>query len=285
MEANTTVSTEATVQTQPDASPSTFLTGAEIPQDLIGDTMITEAPAGVIGQLPEDLQNEPSLRGFDSVDKLAKSYVNLVKKLGVPSEQLLRLPSEDADEESWNDIYTRLGRPEGPEGYDLPDAEGMDQFRQMAHSMGLTQRQAERMLSTYQTAKEQQSSNDDTEYSEMMQGFRDQITQEWGEKLPENLHLAQRAFNKFGDKDLLNFLNETGLGNHPSLLKAFHRIALEFGDDVVNDSSSDFMQVQDAKNEIQRLRDNESFMKRYWSGDPDAVGRLDRLYRSIPDEN
>ena len=32
------------------------------------------------GSLPEGLRAEPSLQTFDSVDKLAKSYVNAVKK-------------------------------------------------------------------------------------------------------------------------------------------------------------------------------------------------------------
>ena len=41
--------------------------------------------------LPEDLANEPSLRSFDDVSKLAKSYVHLVKRLGAPPEQIVRL--------------------------------------------------------------------------------------------------------------------------------------------------------------------------------------------------
>ena len=57
-------------------------------------------------QMPDGLAHEPSLQNFDTVDKLAKSYVNLVKKMGVPAEQLLRLPEAG---QPMDDVYNALG--------------------------------------------------------------------------------------------------------------------------------------------------------------------------------
>ena len=60
--------------------------------------------------LPEDLANEPSLRNFDDVSKLAKSYVHLVKMRGVPEDQLVKLPSDG----NYDEVYNKLGRPADP---------------------------------------------------------------------------------------------------------------------------------------------------------------------------
>jgi len=65
-------------------------------------------------QMPDGLALEPSLQNFDTVDKLAKSYVNLVKKMGVPAEQLLRMPEAG---QPMDEIYNALGRPESHENY------------------------------------------------------------------------------------------------------------------------------------------------------------------------
>ena len=68
------------------------------------------------GSLPEGLRAEPSLQTFDSVDKLAKSYVNAVKKIGSDPSSMVQLPKEG---ESWDNFYNQVGRPETPEGYEF----------------------------------------------------------------------------------------------------------------------------------------------------------------------
>ena len=55
--------------------------------------------------LPEGLRAEPSLQTFDSVDKLAKSYVNAVKKMGSDPSTMVQMPKEG---ESWDNFYIKL---------------------------------------------------------------------------------------------------------------------------------------------------------------------------------
>ena len=72
--------------------------------------------------MPEGLRDEPSLQTFDTVDKLAKSYVNAVKKIGGEPDNLISIPKEG---ESWDGLYNQLGRPERSDGYDFgADDEG-----------------------------------------------------------------------------------------------------------------------------------------------------------------
>ncbi len=45
-----------------------------------------------------------------------------------------------------------------------------------------------------------------------------------GDKLISNLSAAQRALDQFGTPELKEYLNTTGLGNHPDLVKTFVKI-------------------------------------------------------------
>lgn len=53
------------------------------------------------------------------VDNLAKAHREATAKLGVPADQILKLPKELSDEAAMKPIYNRLGVPNEPKDYDL----------------------------------------------------------------------------------------------------------------------------------------------------------------------
>ena len=119
--------------------------------------------------LPDDLAREPSLRNFDSVVKLAKSYVHAVRKMGVPADQLMRVP-QNADDPAWNDVYNSMGRPESADQYTFDEryAEAnLDDFKNIAHNLGLSQNQAEKILDMYSQANYDQMEQAEARHSEM----------------------------------------------------------------------------------------------------------------------
>lgn len=52
-----------------------------------------------------------------------------------------------------------------------------------------------------------------------------------GEKLTENLAVAKRAVDTFGSPALKDLLNQTGLGNHPEVVKAFYKAGKAISED------------------------------------------------------
>lgn len=52
-----------------------------------------------------------------------------------------------------------------------------------------------------------------------------------GDKLTASLSKAQQALETFGTPELKEYLNETGLGNHPELVKAFVKIGKAMSED------------------------------------------------------
>lgn len=52
-----------------------------------------------------------------------------------------------------------------------------------------------------------------------------------GDKLAENLSVAKKALDTFGSPELRSLLNESGLGNHPEIIRAFYRAGKAISED------------------------------------------------------
>jgi hypothetical protein len=54
-----------------------------------------------------------------------------------------------------------------------------------------------------------------------------------GDNFKENISLAKRVIDKFATPAFVNALNETGLGNHPEVIRIFQRIGSHLKDDSI----------------------------------------------------
>jgi hypothetical protein len=120
---------------------------------------------------------------------------------GVPEKELLRLQDKwDEKPETAAEVYTRLGRPEKPEGYEIPDVVGSnetnlaDDFRKWAFDAGLTGKQAKALASNYQGAlaavAEQRAAATAQRDAQQEVALR----AEWGGSYDENLGAGKRAY-------------------------------------------------------------------------------------------
>lgn len=60
-----------------------------------------------------------------------------------------------------------------------------------------------------------------------------------GDKLPENLSVAKQALEQFASPELRQMLKDSGLGNHPEVIRAFYRVGKAIAQDgtAVNGSA------------------------------------------------
>lgn len=133
-------------------------------------------------------------------------------------------------------------KPEGaPEAYEFKPAEGVEldtealkDFEPVARELNLTNEQAQKLVDAYPKilAGVQQRQADAWQAT----------TEQWaadvkadkeigGDKLTGNLSAAQRALDQFGTPELKEYLNTTGLGNHPDLVKTFVKIGKAMSED------------------------------------------------------
>ncbi|GAL43039.1 peptidase [Citrobacter werkmanii] len=136
-------------------------------------------------------------------------------------------------------------KPEGaPEKYEFKPAEGqeldtsaLEQFEPIARELNLSNEQAQKMVDLYGTKILPMVQQQQTEAWQ-------KTTEQWaadvkadkeigGDKLTENLSAAQRALDQFGDPELKEYLDSTGLGNHPALVKAFIKVGKAMSEDKV----------------------------------------------------
>jgi len=181
--------------------------------------------------LPDDLASEPSLRSFDNVGNLAKSYVHLVKRLGVPPEQLVRLPSS-SDDSGWGEVYERLGRPAEVSGYEINAQDETTQgFLQEAHKQGLSKNQVRSIYDWYSKSQESNTSADKDAWQFQQQNYVQDLQREWGRDYAANTDVARRAFLQLADSETLKLVEETGIGNHPGLVKMMNKVGQLMAED------------------------------------------------------
>ncbi len=235
--------------------------------------------------LPESLRNEPSLQTFTSVDNLAKSYVNAVKKIGGNPDHLVQLPQEG---ESRDNFYNQIGRPETPDGYNFgtePGDNRLDFFKDAVHKIGLTQDQATNMLQLYAAVENEQSKASDRANADFAVESQIELKREWGVDYDSKIDMAQRAFAQFATPEFSKIMDETGIGNHPELLKAFSKVGEAMGDDklVVGSGRAVGMSPQQAKEEIESLYRDKEFSKAYLDrtdpGHKDASSKMGGLFK------
>ncbi|EBZ4662830.1 peptidase [Salmonella enterica subsp. enterica serovar Bovismorbificans] len=126
------------------------------------------------------------------------------------------------------------------EGVEL-DAEALKDFEPVARELNLTNEQAQKLVDTYPKILEGVQHR-------QMEAWQ-KTTEQWaadvkadkeigGDKLTSNLSAAQRALDQFGTPELKEYLNTTGLGNHPDLVKTFVKIGKAMSEDGMVDGSN-----------------------------------------------
>ncbi len=227
--------------------------------------------------LPDDLKAEKSLADYKGKDwaevgpVLAKSLVETKRLVGTKG---ITPPKDDAPAEEWGAFYAKLGRPEKPEAYtiarptDLP--EGMtwsdtaeQGFRALAHSIGLTQKQAGPLLDFYQKIRLQELDGYTVATTEARKAASAELEKAWGPKTgptwQRKYALAGQAVNAIkatNPKAAETFMSR--LGDDPDVMNAMAELGerlLEAGEISVGQLVAGET-VEDIDAKIAKMRDD-----------------------------
>lgn len=156
---------------------------------------------------PEAYQELAERKGWKGPEDAFKAYQGAEKLLGDPAK-LIKLPTDPEDAEAWGEIWAKLGRPGGPDGYQLPESgtpEGMPDitadFRNWAHDLGLTQKQAEGLLSKYAERmnglSEEMTGQQRAALEDKIKQGQEEIRKAWGSRLNQASMNVEAAVNEF----------------------------------------------------------------------------------------
>lgn len=170
-------------------------------------------------------------RKAPKVEDLGKSYINLEKLV---SRDKVVMPTGDDDEEGWERVAQAF-RPEAPEKYDfgdrpqlppdLPyDEDAENSYRNWAYANGLSPRQAKRLYEGFVKQQVERHAQFVSRRNEERKVAVHALQREMGETYDARMGRIGRMKDRYGDPDFTNFLNETGIGNDPRMVRFLDRI-------------------------------------------------------------
>lgn len=254
----------------------------------IGNSSVSDWTSTLTPEMRGFVQNKQ----FKDPSAVLESYVNLEKLHGVPQERLLKLP-EKADAPEWNDIYGKLGKPSKADDYKIPmpekggDPEFVKWAKEAFHKANLTTKQAELVATKWNeySAKQVQAQMEVGEAKAKAQEIS--LKKEWGAAFDQNMGIAKKAAVAFGvTADILDAI-ESSVG-YDGAIKFMHTLGSKVGEhNFVSQGSSQGFGVNTpdmAKQRIQALRGDPSFVKDYTNGVSSARMMMEKLHKeAYPD--
>lgn len=119
--------------------------------------------------------------------------------------------------------------PESYEAFTVPDGfslegERLTKFQELAKASGWTQEQAQAVITDF-TANVQEDMA--SKHAKLTETWAEQLKADpafGGQSYETNLAIAGQAVSRFGGQELIDVLNELGIGNHPVLARTFLKI-------------------------------------------------------------
>jgi len=197
---------------------ATMMETAATPTEAASPSTAPESVAATADKLYGNTQKAPATQ-----DRQAADAAPAGKEPAPPAAEEAKAPAE---------------APKAPEAYEFKapegrvfDSEVMASYSQVAKELNLSQESAQRLLDAVgpKMAERQMAMIEATR-----NGWADSSKSDrefGGEKLSENLGVAKKALDAFGTTELRTLLNETGLGNHPELIRFMFRAGKAISED------------------------------------------------------
>ena len=243
------VKTEPTTETKPEVTTTTTTTTSSWKESI-----------------SEQYRNDPNIEKFTEIDALAKSYINATKMIG---QDKLVIPNNNSTEEHWDEVYTKLGRPESADKYTLDaksevvnfDDNAIKSFAEQSHKLGLNNKQAQGILEFYKNNMEgnaqQEKIDSETAHAQAQQ----QLRQEWGRDYDSKVNQARALFKANINPNLLETQLKDGtlLGDNTEIIKGFAKIASMMQEDkIVATESENVNTTKDLESEISAIMNDKS---------------------------
>ena len=145
-------------------------------------------------------------------------------------------PTNESDVEknpSTPEVVTDATEFQLPEGIKV-DEKKMSSFKSLAKEMGLTKEQAQKLVDM----DAQNIQNADKAFKDMQAGWKAEAIKQLGENAEQKLGEAAAAYKQFGDDEFVKLLKDTGLENHPAVVRVFRNIGSKISTDKTISATS-----------------------------------------------
>ncbi|AWP32034.1 peptidase [Pantoea vagans] len=192
------------------------------------------APAATTGGEPAPADQQGKPEGQQAGAANAKDEGEAQKPDGEGEK-----PDADKAEDKKDGDKKPEGAPEAyefkaPEGAEL-DKDAVAQFEPIARELNLSQDQAQKLVDLYGSKvmpqlMKQQADTWQKQVADWGTAAKDDA-EIGGDKFDGNLTRAKQAMDKFATPQLREFLETTGMGNHPELIRVFVKVGAAMSED------------------------------------------------------
>jgi hypothetical protein len=206
--------------------------------------MADEAPAAVEAPQPllmdAPLTSETVVEGEAEVVEGEAEVVEGEKPEGEKPEGEAEVVEGEKEE-------TPEGAPEEYADFEAPDgvtlnAEKIDKLKEFSKAKNLTQAEAQGLVDMAVELQAEQNQAFADQIIEQRAAWREQAQADpefGGKAFATNLPIAVAGRDRFGTPELTELLNQSGLGDHPEVIRLFYRVGKATGEhDFVNGSTS-----------------------------------------------
>lgn len=189
-----------------------------------------------LDSLSAEYKENQSIKGFKSVEDLAKSYIHAQTMIGADK---IPVPGKQATDSDWENVYKKLGRPETADKYEVKKAESHDDaifnsFRDMAFKAGLNNKQLENLYNGYQEIEKAQLKAFQDHQKKILDDNIGALKKEWPDsEYNKNLDIAKTAVNTLLSKEEIKWLDDSEIGNDPMMIKLMHRLGTFMKEDRI----------------------------------------------------
>jgi len=260
--------------------------------DQIGSVQIGNPAegAGTQGQWYETFQ-DPAIKewtatkGWKSPESAVQSAWHLEKLMGADKAgRGVIWPKDENDADGWKAIYSKLGRPETPDGYELKLEEGQDDSCLKAmlpklHAAGIPKKHAHELVSAHNEFLKQAQEAQENQWAEESTKQFDVLQKEWGQNFERNSEMARRAIRMAGITPEQAEKIERAIG-----IDTAAKIFAMYGENYMEHASpGNFNTGGDtsasARSRIAELKNDKEFGLKILNGDANAKAEWDKLHK------
>jgi len=234
--------------------------------------------------LEEDLHDHDALKDFPDVSTLAKSFIDTQKKIGA----MVSVPGADADADSKNKFYQKLGKPESAESYTLDstglelDKDAIGQFKGALHSLDLTQDQAQGLVNYLSASTKDRLDKISLTAAETSEKTATDLRIAWGADYDRRRGAVENTLERFFGESAQD-LRDLAARN-AAVSRGLAEIGVSMsensaaGDSVVAEGESHDVQSAMAKIKEYQIDGDGPYRNRKHPGHAQAQAEVERLY-------
>jgi hypothetical protein len=264
-------------------SPNTGDTGGTTPPP---DNTTPPAGGDWIASLSPELKQVVEVKGYKTPADVVQAYAHAQKAIGTDK---ITVPKDGV----WDDMAReKLGIPKDATGYEVKRPDNLpaglnydEKFEQaalpIAHKLGLTPSQVAGLMEFYTGYQSEGFKSIQVEAQRSMDDAQALLKKEWGTAFDVNAQRAKIAAKHFGGDALVNFLNASGMGNSPELIRAFAKIGGQMTEDQlrVGQGSGFGVTPEQARREANRLMATEAYRNGSHPEHQEAVEKVSTLFK------